>query len=670
MALTDQDIRLMASQVLADVPEGGGRMTGAEVVDGVSNNLFSDVSELDRTIGRVSLRKAYPAVLSANRDTYYGVNVIMDQRPSDANVDVTMFTTHDWDDTRSAAVSRMESYLARGPKYDGWLWDQHIAGQKAIVLLQHTDRELPPVGATLVLVKDAGKTTEKAQFVRITKVSGANRSFTSSGCNAAFTLTVVTCEISDPLQVDMLGGIPHCNDDTAVVNANTRVYASVVADAARYAGMTTLADAATLGDYSIKARTIFGQLVPSAQVESAITDAKPNGDSAIPVAAGGTVTITTTVDWDSTHALYVGQGIFPGSLSVTIGSAVVTDKAGLLYAAGVQVGTVDYANGILSIVSGGPDYGTGSKTVSFTPAAMPVRNMQTAGWDVAAESRSGTVVFILDPVPAPGSLSISYMAQGKWYVLRDDGSGALRGADSAYGSGIVNFVTGSVVVTLGALPDVGSTVLATWGKPSIEINRSGAPLAASMRLTVAVPPDAQGHPQGMGVGSVTITWPKGNGTTYTATDDAHGNLTGDATGRINYALCTIDFTPHALPPVGAEITVQAAPASPSSESPAGTLQADQIAFTMAAPPKPGSVYITAQAGYQRNNCLTGGTDTLTAAIQLGDDGLGSIKPYGVNAFPVGSVNYTTGEVLIDRSMTVTGVAMSCFISGPTGLMSA
>lgn len=75
MGITDQDIRLMASERLADTEDGGGRMTGTEVVDGVSNNLFPDVSELDRTIGRVALRKAFPAVLSANRDPYYGANV-------------------------------------------------------------------------------------------------------------------------------------------------------------------------------------------------------------------------------------------------------------------------------------------------------------------------------------------------------------------------------------------------------------------------------------------------------------------------------------------------------------------------------------------------------------------------------------------------------------------
>ncbi len=648
MAITDQDIRLMASEVLADVPEAGGRITGNEVIDGQSNNLFPDVSELDRTIGRVSLRKAFPAVLSANRDTYYGVNVILDERPADPNVDVTLFTTESWTDTRAAAVSRMESYLARGPKYDGYLWDQHIAGQKAILLIQRPDRELPAIGATLVLVKDPGLSTEQQQFVRITKVSSQDRVFSASGCSTEFTRTVVTCELSDPLQFDIVGGIPHCNDDVGEryyngqlqTTARSKVYTTVVADAARYAGMTTLAEAAAMGAYTIRAKSIFGQLVPSAQVESAITDARPHGDSAIPVAAGGQVSLTTTAAWSPTSTLYAGQGIYPGSLTVTIGGTTITDKAGVLLAGGVQVGTVDYANGILSIVPNGPDYGSASKTIQFTPAAHPVRNMQTAAWDVTAESRSGTVVFILDPVAAPGSLSIHYMAQGKWYVLRDDGAGALRGADTAYGSGTINYATGSVVVTLGALPDMGSSIIAVWGTRLVDMDRSGASVKAIMRLeNIDTGVDAKGNPRAIARGNLTITWTGSDLLTKTATDDGAGNLTGDATGRVHYIDRWVEFAPNVLPAGGAQITVVTGYAETSTAISGITGNI----VTLAAAPKPGTVFITVPAGDE--------------SISIRDDGQGNLKSfyYSGGKVPdaiVGTVNYTTGECTLNSTMTI------------------
>ena len=68
MPILDGDIKLLASQVLDDVPEGGGMATGNEIVDGVSNNLFNDISELDRTYGKISLRKVFPAVTTLTTD--------------------------------------------------------------------------------------------------------------------------------------------------------------------------------------------------------------------------------------------------------------------------------------------------------------------------------------------------------------------------------------------------------------------------------------------------------------------------------------------------------------------------------------------------------------------------------------------------------------------------
>jgi hypothetical protein len=38
---------------------------------------------------------------------------------------------------------------------------------------------------------------------------------------------------------------------------------------------------------------------------------------------------------------------------------------------------------------------------------------------------------VLLPIPAPGALSISYMAQGKFYTLKDNGTGRLVGASDS-----------------------------------------------------------------------------------------------------------------------------------------------------------------------------------------------------------------------------------------------
>ena len=60
--LNKEDIKLIKSQRLDDTNQGGGQMIGgasAEVISGAVNELYPDISRLDRTYGRVSLRKAY-----------------------------------------------------------------------------------------------------------------------------------------------------------------------------------------------------------------------------------------------------------------------------------------------------------------------------------------------------------------------------------------------------------------------------------------------------------------------------------------------------------------------------------------------------------------------------------------------------------------------------------
>ncbi len=57
MANNKENIKLFASQRLTDEDDGGGRATGNVVADGQVNNLFRDLSRIDRTVGDVSIRK-------------------------------------------------------------------------------------------------------------------------------------------------------------------------------------------------------------------------------------------------------------------------------------------------------------------------------------------------------------------------------------------------------------------------------------------------------------------------------------------------------------------------------------------------------------------------------------------------------------------------------------
>lgn len=567
MTIAETDIKLYAAAVTNDTPEGGGLMSGREVVDGLSNNLFPDISELDRTLGRVSLRKAFAAVQTADCETFYGANCIIDQLPRDPNVGVVLFNTGQPADMRAGAVSRMESWLAKGPKYDGYLWERHIAGQKSLLVIQRPDRPLPAVGDTLCIVKEPGSALEQMQFVRIATVKGDERTFTVQGRD--FTRLIVTIGITEALSFDVQGGIPHFNDNEgeAANGKHSALHETIVADAAKYHGMTRTTEDVRAGQFGLTVQSIYAQLVPSAQTEATILDQRAHPGFLQPIAGthGGAVTVNfPSVTIRDTQSLHLGCGIVPGSLAFhASGGDFRDDGAGALLRNDAEFGRVDYANGILSAHNGNAQhwiYG-----VAFVPAAFAPRNAYTAAFDITPASVSQSFVFMLSPAPARGTLTASFMMQGRWYTLKDDGSGAIRGAEPSWGAGSVNYDTGTVSLTAGAVPDLDTAVLIAWGAPTVDTPREGASIAATMRIKLddtgdLMDPDDPAPGCAIAPGTLEITWTEpvtgSAGTvTKTARDNGAGKLTGAATGAVNYASGEIEFTPTMLPPPGTELRV-------------------------------------------------------------------------------------------------------------------
>jgi hypothetical protein len=231
----------------------------------------------------------------------------------------------------------------------------------------------------------------------------------------------------------------------------------------------------------------------------------------------------------------------------------LTDKGGILMSGTQQIGLVDYANGIVTSSSGSYD---GSKTISYRPAAYMQRMPQSSEIRITAENRSQSYTGFITPLPARGTLSFSYRAQGRWYVLSDSGDGALRGTDSSYGAGTYSAETGSFVVTLGALPDVGSSIVQHWGVPTQETVQPAADLLISQTIALALPAGQALYP-----GAFDIKWMDGQ-TQRTATATAAWQLQGDATGEVRVGRSEVLFAPKLLPAVGTvlDVTVDTAPA--------------------------------------------------------------------------------------------------------------
>ncbi|MDF5997534.1 hypothetical protein P4050_00465 [Pseudomonas aeruginosa] len=93
MTITVDDVKLLKSQRLTDedgaaaVPppgRGGSRR---------STNLFPDILRLDRTIGRINLRKAFAGISSNSAEPYLGAHAIVTRAPADPRVSVLLFNT-------------------------------------------------------------------------------------------------------------------------------------------------------------------------------------------------------------------------------------------------------------------------------------------------------------------------------------------------------------------------------------------------------------------------------------------------------------------------------------------------------------------------------------------------------------------------------------------------
>ena len=551
MPIQTGDVKLLKSAVMSDAPEGGGAPTGEAIPDGVSNAMFPDISQLDRAIGRVNLRKITLGVRTDDTDTYFGANVIVADPPKDPRVSVTLFRTGQAFDTRKQAVQRVEAYLNKGPEWAGYLYESHIQGQPVIQILQRVTEALPVVGQTLVIVQNEGAANQIEQYVRATRVSSVVRTFTDAN-GADYQAAIVTMELSDKLRTDFAGS-PASRFFTRNATG-AKIRDTVVADAGSYVGVSPLARAAGIGDFSVVARAIYTQLVPSAQSETPIPAGIPYAAAALPAAGSEEVTFVTTQTWDNTNALTLPGGCLPGSLKVRVGSGgQFTDVAGALMSGAQQVGAVDYANGIVLSTTG--SY-AGSKTISYRPAAYMQRVPQSSEIAITAESRSQSYVGFIAPKAARGTLSFSYLAQGRWYVLSDAGDGALRGIDSSYGAGTYNAETGAYVVTCGVLPDVGSSIIIQWGVPTQETVHPAADLLISQTIGLPLPAGQALYP-----GAFDITWMDGQ-TQRTATANAAWQLQGDATGEVRVGRSEVLFAPKLMPPIGTvlDVTVDTAAA--------------------------------------------------------------------------------------------------------------
>lgn len=165
------------------------------------------------------------------------------------------------------------------------------------------------------------------------------------------------------------------------------------------------------------------------------------------------------------------------------------------------------------------------------------------------EVNAGTVyVARLTPLPEPGTTVVAYFSMGQQYFIRDDGTGRMTGN----GGGGVNALTGDLTFTLGAVVDIGSQISITHGSRVAYTDRSNQ--GASVRAP-EFSFEVEGDPTDQVVpSSLVLRYPSG-GVQYTVGDDGNGNLTGEATGVIDYPSRSVLLRPKRMPDPGAEFSI-------------------------------------------------------------------------------------------------------------------
>ncbi|MBB6578473.1 hypothetical protein HNP33_002555 [Comamonas odontotermitis] len=468
MTILESDIVLRKSIKMDDTDNGGGG-PGSELIPfGGNNNIFRDLSAIDRAGGRVQIRQIFLGIQSPNADPALGVHLFISKPPTDPNVSVVLVKCSTFA-TRAQIAKAIEGYLVRSVEIGPYLLEDHVKGSRSIDLFHRPGTQPPGVNDTLFLTIDEGKPTERVEPIRITRVATEPIKGTVSinGGFEDYDALKSKCDLADPLQ-DFWPGSPPSRSfgrDTS----KTRVRSASVADSADFYGASYLTTPAQLGDRTVRVDSIFGQIVPNTRSERSSIDQRP--------AAARTLTLATT------------------PRLVEIGTAAHTDR-------------------IL----------------------------------VTAANQGYSFVRQMRPVPARGSVTVSYRAGGNWYELRDQGDGNLT-SDGA-GVGRYNVQTGSLAMDFAAVPDVGSFILIQWADNIGFTNRSGGSINLAPPEYCFVLPD-----QGVMPETMTILWPSGS-TTALATVSATGDVSGDATGVFDAPSSTMLLRPLKMPDPGAEFAME------------------------------------------------------------------------------------------------------------------
>lgn len=481
MPLLAGDIRFARSANMADVPEGGGPPSAQLLTSGRSNEVFPDISEETRTVGRVEIYQIFSVLRNSDRTPLLGGNVILAEPPADPNISITTLSLRNPFATRADIAKRIESGMSAGPEWNGYLLENHYTTMRSVTVLQRPGVPPPTIGRTYLLVHNEGLAGEYRQRVRIKATTTETRLFTEIGANGEpvdFLAQSTACELFDGLLYDFPGSPP--SRTFARNSTKTKIRETVYSDSGMFYGASPLVQPTAINDVWLKVASIYTQIVPNSRTEVASVDQYPS--------ARHTITLAET-------PRKIEVGVTPHTQRIRIAE----ENAGMVYVALLKpapaAGTVfidfwslgqrytltdDGTGKLVGQGSGSVDYLTGA--LQLTLKSIPDIGSFIAishGEKSAYTNRSGQAGFRAPEFAwtmphagiKPGSVVVTWMSGGVLKTATDNNSGGFTG----HANGEIDYATGKIYLRPTAMIDAGGEFQTAYEYASVRTENFNAP---------------------------------------------------------------------------------------------------------------------------------------------------------------------------------------------------
>lgn len=454
MTITNDKIKIFMSENNTDNPDGGGNATNVILADGSLNNGLPDISRLDTVGGTVNLRKFHPKVDTDSVEIYYGAHGILTKTPFDPKVSALLFSTDSPSDTRVDAQKAIEAYVVASYLSGFYLFGAHVIGANSVTWLQRLQEAVPDVGDVYMLQSADGLEVE---YIRIADIDPVEISLSHEGQD--YQRRRIIAQIEQPLEFAHIGSTFDPDGQTA---GTADTYNTQIANAAKFYGLKDVSVDANLGDLEVFVADIYEQIVPASKQQTPIINRSALLQGDVIIINPNQGIIETNFGLSSlTPTQTFPTSIVPLSFDWNSGAVVDDGNGNLIKNDNTKVGVINYVTGVFtytgSVFGGNP--------IKYIPASSRAMVSAYTAATLVTQANQGTVfVQNISPIPSVGNFYINYISNGKWYQLNSNADGTIGGSN--IGAGAINDNgdgTATISISLGALPDIDSSIIYTWG---------------------------------------------------------------------------------------------------------------------------------------------------------------------------------------------------------------